>query len=1079
MKNKSNVIIYAVIALAVTFCAFISGCRGSASNDTPIVAYYSTNTTEPKTIDVNITQDGKVVRTSAPSGRMTLEAPEENTYNSDVILKITESQSVGNESTLLTVGSFIYSITATRDGQPVNLLSHPVTVTLYNEERLDGAENYYIGIKDINGGDWQFVNLYSSNYSARASISSKNEFSYKLYKNNVLIALFADVKKSLKSTPKVFGLVASLTPAVLSLQESKYTEDLSVNLYLSGENLSSLNADNFKIKIAYLTSDSHNTAMKVDDKTVNYISGSGANPYEAFGQGYAQYFQFVPLNSKYSAGYAPMIAFDLNLKGRAVSDFPQSFIVELSNSDSKTLPFGYSTKLSFATNDSTTITDTDTDTNTSTNTNTDTDTNTSTDTNTGSNTDTGTNTSTDPQPDPKATIAFNSPTADFPITASTIELEFSKDIPWVQNDQTKITIDNNAEISNSSYNNKILTLTLKNRLDYDKTYKISISNLAYAEDNTFTFTTEGKAVVSLKSASENFPVSGTAVELEFSKEILWKAADAENISIDNNVSIISCQYNNKILTLGFSDILYYSKTYNISVSGLEGVIDNNQLSFTTESLSVTPVISSSSQNIAANTEGKLSILQPKFFVNFGKRIASSALALSSIKFNGNALPQSCRVTFDAASQTATVQFTEDLECYTEYQLSSNGFTDDDGAVINDASTITFKTVYPSEITGAGTVEEPFLIFTETQLKKLGESSPVNYLSGGFYFKQMEDITLASNWSPIGNDSSPFVGNYEGNNKQISNININQPANDYIGLFGKISNSSITNLTIKDANLAGDYCIGVLSGNSINSNFNNITIIGNIITVTRSGSVGALTGKTENCDVTNIKVNGKINITSGQYASGALIGNVYNTSVHTISNCSVIGDDSSIVSGKYSTGGLIGNCYGSINISKCFSKISVTGLEDLGGFIGSTSNGGVINNSYSDSSIKAIEGADDIGGFIGVNEADLANCYASGSILLDCPNASYVGVIIGKINYSPTLGNNFSAVNISVADGYSATSAQHYTPSDVDIPLWYQGSGYCNNASGTNYVSEGYKESLGWDSAIWDNLTEGSFPTLKE
>ena len=1074
MNKKSNYIIYAVIVLAVSFYAFLTGCKGSSSSDNPVAVYYNSDSQTPQTINVNITQDGRVVRTPAPSGKMTLEANEQNTFNSDILLKITESQSVGNESTLLTIGSFIYNITATKDGLPVNLLNHPMTITLYNEERLLGAENYYIGIKDINGGDWQFVNLYSANPSVRTSTSNTNLFTYRLYKNNILIALFADVKKSLQSTPKVFGLVASLTPASIATEDSKYTENLRVNLILSGENLSGLTADNFKIKVAYLTSDSHDTAIKTDNKTVNYLSGSGSNKYEGFGQGYAHYFQFTPISNNFTGGFTPNVAFDINLEGTNLSAFPTSFIVEISNADSKTLPFGYSAKLNFAAIDSSTNTDT----NTSSETNTNTETETNTDTNTGSNTETGTNTSTDPQPEPKAVVSFKSPTADFPVTASTIELEFSKDVPWVQNDQSKITIDNNAEIANCSYSDKILTLTLKNRLSYSKTYSLSISNLAYAEDNSFTFTTEGKASVSLKSASENFPINGTPVELELSKDIPWTADKAANISIDNEVSIISCQYNNKILTLGFSDKLEYSKTYKISVSNLEGVIDNDRLTFTTESLCVTPVISSSSQNIAANTEGKLSILQPKFYVNFGKRIASSAMALSSIKFNGNALPQSCRVVFDAASQTATIQFTEDLEYYTEYQLSAAGFTDEDGAVINEASTLSFTTTFPNYLLGAGTEEEPFRVYNANQLKRLNESSPVNYLSGGYYFKQMEDITLAGNWSPIGDNSSPFVGNYNGNNKFISGMRLNSNSAVYVGLFGKISDSNITDLIIKDVDISGgSQYIGSLAGYSANSTIKNIILKDVIKVKIIDYYSGGLLGYSEDSDITNVSAEGVITVESGYNNAGGLIGGIYNSSEHSITNCYVV-SNTGLIKGISYTGGFTGTCYGKTNISKCYSKISVTAIQTLGGFIGSTGNGCVINNSYSDSSIKAIEGAYNIGGFIGENYANIANSYASGSIFLDCTNAGYVGVIFGKNNNSPSLRNNFSAVNVSVAASYTYSHPTHYNPENSDIPLWYQGNEYSYNASGTNYVSEGYKESLNWDSAIWDNLTEGAMPTLK-
>ena len=1075
MENKkTNYIIYTIIIVSVSFYAFLTGCKGSASSDNPISVYYNSDSITPQTINVNITQDGRVIKTSAPSGRMILEAPEYNTYNSDVVLKITESPSMGNESSLLAVGSIIYGITATRDGLPVNLLSHPVNITLSNEDRLIGAENYYVGIKNIDGGEWQFVNVYSSNPSMRTSTNSKVEFTYSLYKNNILIALFADVKNSLKNTPKVFGVTSSLSPATLAIQDSNYKDDLKVNLLLSGDNLSAITAESFKIKVAYLNSNSQDTTLKVDNKAVSYLSGSGLNKYEGLGQGYAHYFQFTPLSNNYSAGFSPTISFDINLKEVAVSGFPNSFIVEISNSDTKILPFGYSSILSFARNDSNTNTETNT--NTSTDTETDTDTNTGTETATQTSTDTGTNTGTGTET--KATIKFNSPTADFPITESTIELEFSNDVPWIQNDLTKIIIDNNAEISDCSYNNKILTLTLKNRLAYEKTYNITITNLSYAEDNSFTFSTEGKTTVSLKSSVADFPVNGTAIELEFSKDIPWTNDNASNISIDNNVNIISYQYNNKILSLGFSGILNYSKTYNLSVTGLEGVIDNNQLAFTTQSLSVTPAISSSSQNIAAKTGGKLSIIQPKFYVDFGKPISNTSLAISNIKLNGESLPQSSNTTFDAATQTLTIQFTENLEYYTEYQLSVVGFTDNDGAVIeSSANPLGFKTVYSPEITGSGTEEDPYIIYSENHLKKLRESSPINYLGGGFYFKQMEDFAIENSWTPIGESySSAFVGHYDGNNKEISNININQPSKEYLGLFGHINNSSISNLILKNISISGYSSIGTLVGSSKNSVIKNIKTQGNII-VNGLEDCGGLIGYSNNSDINNISLGGTINI-SADYDAGALVGFIYNSSEHSISNCNVIGDNSSLIrAGEYG-GGLIGASNGDNNLSKCYAEIPVTGNATLGGLVGEIA-GGSIANCYSNTSIKVETSSQAIGGLIGSCSSNITNSYAVGSILLDSSEASsYVGVTIGFLDHSSSLSNTFSSVEISVGNGYSPTSSEHYSPSDTDIPLWYQNSAYAYNNSGTNYVSNGYTESLNWDSDVWDDLIEGARPKLK-
>ena len=1120
-KKNSNYIIYSLIILSVCFYAFLTGCKGSAGSDSVIINSPSTiisgdTPITPQSKNIPISNDGKVFKTSSPSGRLTIEAPEENTFNSNVILKITESPSVGNESSLLSIGSVIYAITATRDEVPINLLSHPLNLTFTNEQRLSGAENYYIGIKEINNNAWQFINVYTSNASLRTSLSSKNEFSYSLYKSNILIALFADAKNSLKNTSKVFDLLAGVSPIDISTKDSLYKEDLRVSLVLNGENLSGLTADKFIVKVAFLTSESRNPTLKVDDKIVSYQSGSSSNRYEAFGEGYAHYFQFTPLSTKFSSGFSPKITFDINLKDLPIKDFSNTFIVEISNADSNILPFAYSALLKFSKSDSGTATNTDTETETNTDTTTDTDTdtetntdtNTDTDTNTNTNTNTGTNTDTDI----KASIKLNSPAADFPITNSTIELEFSDDVPWTQADITRITIDNNAEISGCSYSNKILSLSLKNRLNYETTYNISVSNLFYAENNTFTITTEGKARVSLKSSAENFPVSGTPIELEFSKEIPWSIDNISKIAIDNDVTITGGQYFNKILSLSFSDKLNYSKKYNISVSGLEGVTDINQLSFTTKSLSVTPSISSATQNVAPNTDGLLTVLQPKFFINFGKEIASSTLATSHIKLNGEALPESCRITFDNASQTMTLVFTENLDYCINYEISLESYTDTDGAVINSFSPLKFKTTFPTEILGAGTQEDPFLIYSKSNLEKINKSTPVNYITGEYHFKQMDDIVITGEWTHIGDYSNRFNGKYDGNNKSISFI-IDNNEEYYFGLFYYISSGTVSNLILKDCSVTGNGYVGLICS-YLNDNglIENIKIEGNnrINGNENTSYIGTIAGRAEYSTIRNVQITGNLTITQDANCSqgfrGGLVGYVSGYG-NVISNCSVDSSEG-LIRGAYYSGGLIGYC-DSTTISKCYANINVEGnqygigglvgkiyggsisnsysnssvtvkgsdLSEIGGLAGSLSNINV-NNSYSNSSIT-IEG--NVGGLIGNLYGNLANSYAAGTINLNCTAASCVGATIGLLSNEDSLvSNTFSSVEISTAAGYSPSAPEHYVPSNSNIPLWWlYDDSYKFNASETNYISEGYIESLNWDSNIWNNLTEGALPTLKE
>ena len=1145
-RNRSKNIIYSIIILMVCFYAFLTGCGGSSGKN-PTIAYYNNgNSVTPQTKNVNITSNGKVFSTTSPSGKMTLEAPEENTYDSDVLLKITESPSVGNESNLLTVGSIIYGITATKDGSPVSMLSHPLNLTFSNEEKLNGAESYYIGIKDINGGDWQFVNVYSHNLTARASTGSKNQFTYSIYKNNILVALFADIRNILQSTPKVLGVIATLTPSLIAAENSVYTEDLKVNLLLSGENLSGLSADSFKIKVSYLTSDSRDTALKVDGTNVSHIYGSSTNQHEASGQSYAHQFQFVPLNTKYSAGFAPAISFDINLKNVALSGFPNNFIVEVSSNNANSLPFAYSTFLGFTRTGSGTETDTKIDTNTDT--------------------------------DTKAVISLKSPATDFPIEGSQVELEFSEDIAWNDAEKVKITIDNNAVINDYSYSNKVLSLTFKDRLAYNTTYVIKVADMTGAENATLVFKTESIGTVALKSAASDFQVSNSNIELEFSKEIPWTMADRTKIAIDNSVEISDYTYANKVLTLSLRKKLRFANTYLITVSGLEGIenntlvlktesnaeatlksasedfsvyapievefskdiyfeneditnisIDNNaeidqcsytnkilnikvkgklnydtlytitfngvngvvngkSLSLKTEKINARPVISLAEDSIMPNMNGRTA-LKPKFYIDFGKPIASKTLVLSNIKLNGVNLPEGSSLDFDANMQNVAINFANDLEEAIDYTLSIKEYTDEDNGIINSTE-FAFRTKPSDNLPGSGTIDDPFLVYHQNHLKQLGNTTPINYLQGGYFFKQIDDITLVGEWDPIGKNIGPFTGNYDGNDRTISNLKIsNGNSSFYAALFNSMDRSSISNLTLRNADIFGQDNSAFLCGYIENSIIENIKVEGNISIETpwENNPIGVIGGYSYDTTFRDVSVTGVVNLSKNENYAGGYHGGLIGYCVKcNFSNCCVDSPEG-IIKGRYNTGGLIGGSDNDTTINNCYTRTNLKVYDQaVGGLIGQC--GSVVNNSYSDCQITTTQNSlTYAGGLIGraYEGCKITNCYASGSLLLDTDYANYVGVFIGELSLAE-VNNSFSTVKINVGESYVYNGNDDcYNPEDSSgTPLWHKVDYtiplriYIYNTDGTNYFGTGYDPSiLNWNTAYWYNLSNGSFPKL--
>jgi len=192
--------------------------------------------------------------------------------------------------------------------------------------------------------------------------------------------------------------------------------------------------------------------------------------------------------------------------------------------------------------------------------------------------------------------------------------------------------------------------------------------------------------------------------------------------------------------------------------------------------------------------------------------------------------------------------------------------------------------------------------------------------------------------PVGNSS--FTGTFDGQNNVITNLFINRPTVDSIGLFGITSSSAeIKNVGLIDVFITGDDQVGALVGNSaglIDNAFSTGIVrgVGGI-----SVDVGGLVGRNNEGDIKN-----------------------------SYSEATVIGDDF--------TGGLVGFNRINSELSDSYSSGPVYGQFFVGGLAGV--NSGDIENSYSTSAVTA---RSVIGGLVGENSAtgSIENTYSTGFI----------------------------------------------------------------------------------------------------
>lgn len=130
-----------------------------------------------------------------------------------------------------------------------------------------------------------------------------------------------------------------------------------------------------------------------------------------------------------------------------------------------------------------------------------------------------------------------------------------------------------------------------------------------------------------------------------------------------------------------------------------------------------------------------------------------------------------------------------------------------------------------------TVNSIYIITTAEQLEAVRNNLGADYKLGA-------DINLSGygasydggqGWQPIGTNSSPFTGSFDGSGYTISNLYINRPGTDDIGLFGYTNNAAFTNIHLAGVNITGRENSGGLVGNNY------------ISPVSSSYSTGSITG----------------------------------------------------------------------------------------------------------------------------------------------------------------------------------------------------------------------------------------------
>ena len=239
------------------------------------------------------------------------------------------------------------------------------------------------------------------------------------------------------------------------------------------------------------------------------------------------------------------------------------------------------------------------------------------------------------------------------------------------------------------------------------------------------------------------------------------------------------------------------------------------------------------------------------------------------------------------------------------------------------------------------------------------------------------------WAPIGSEDSPFTARFTGNGHTLTNLFINRPTEDGIGLFGEVQrgvvagSGVILNVGLIKVDVTGRDAVGSLFGRTLYG-----VVIGSYATgrVTGGDQVGGLVGESWGNLIDTyaaVKV-------SGDEAVGGLIG-------HHLLNRIITSYATGSVSGMYAVGGLVGatsDAYQLIQASYATGDVSGQGAR-----LSPSDSGFIVCALLGSQSDKTSAGGG-VGGLAGSSCGIIDASYATGTVSGDVA----VGGLVGSGRY---------------------------------------------------------------------------------
>jgi len=246
----------------------------------------------------------------------------------------------------------------------------------------------------------------------------------------------------------------------------------------------------------------------------------------------------------------------------------------------------------------------------------------------------------------------------------------------------------------------------------------------------------------------------------------------------------------------------------------------------------------------------------------------------------------------------------------------------------------------------GSAEYPYLISSTYALDLLAKN--VNGTDGhtanefnGKHFLQTASLTydgIENNYTPIGKSTCYFRGQYDGDGKTISGINISGTKTN-VGLFGYVySPGVVENVILASSTIKGSTSVG--------------------------GIVGCLYGDEYNPDVSNCRVESDViigTVIGGAESHGGIVGTMQSGIIAGCFSAATVTNNDKSNCKQY--GGIVGNISGNVTIVKdcLYVGNSVTAGSKTGAIVGYIDIGSTLTNNYhTNANLGGVNGNDQDG-----------------------------------------------------------------------------------------------------------------------